>query len=242
MKIAVLETGAPPEALRPRFGDYPAMFRGLLGDGYDWSSYDVRAGRWPAAPEDHDAHLVTGSAAGVYDGDPWIDSLMGFLRQAKGRARLVGVCFGHQAMAEAFGGRVIKSPRGWGVGLHEYRVRAHERWMDPVDRIAAPASHQDQVVELPDGARVVAASEFSPFGMLAYDDHPAISIQLHPEFDPAYAAALVESRRGTRYTNEQADAAIASLGRPYDRSRIGAWIDRFLRQGHTALAGVAVPG
>ena len=228
MKIAVLETGAPPEALRPRFGDYPAMFRGLLGDGYDWSSYDVRAGRWPAGPGDHDAYLVTGSAAGVYDGDPWIDSLMGFLRQAKGRARLVGVCFGHQAMAEAFGGRVIKSPKGWGVGLHEYKVRAHERWMDPVDRIAAPASHQDQVVVAPPGAEVVAASAFTPFGMLAYADQPAISIQLHPEFEPAYARALIEARRGTRYSDAQADAAIATYDAPDDRARVGDWITSFL--------------
>ena len=108
MRIGVLETGAPPEALEPRFGDYPRMFRELLGEAHRWTSYDVRAGGWPQAPEDNDAYLVTGSAAGVYEDLPWIAPLLDFLHGAKGRARLVGVCFGHQAMAQAFGGRVIK--------------------------------------------------------------------------------------------------------------------------------------
>jgi GMP synthase-like glutamine amidotransferase len=113
-------------------------------------------------------------------------------------------------------------------------VRERDAWMDPVPEIGVPASHQDQVVEPPPGARVVAASAFTPFGMLAYGDQPAISIQLHPEFEPAYAKALIENRRGTRYTDDQADAAIASYEAPDDRSRVGGWIRRFIE---TAAAG-----
>ncbi len=228
MKLGVLETGAPPDPLKVRFGTYSDMFRDLLGADHDWSTYDLQAGDWPGAPEDNAAYVITGSSAGVYDGDPWIDRLMDFLREAKGRTRLVGVCFGHQAMAQAYGGKVIKSPKGWGVGLHTYDVRDHEPWMDAAPTIAVPASHQDQVVELPSSARVLAASAFTPYGMLEYADQPAISIQLHPEFDPAYAEALVEARRGTRYTDDQADAAVASLHRPNDRARVGDWIRRFL--------------
>ena len=230
MKLAVLETGAPPQPLQARFGDYPQMFRDLLGEGFDWTSYDVQAGRWPTAPEDHDGYVITGSAAGVYEAEPWIGRLMDFLREARGRTRLVGVCFGHQAMAQAFGGRVIKSPKGWGIGLHAYQVKRREPWMDDAAQIAIPASHQDQVVEPPPGAEVIAASDFSPFGMLAWRDQPAISIQLHPEFAPAYAAALIENRRGTRYTDAQADAALATLRAPNDGQRVGGWIRRFLLQ------------
>ena len=228
MKLGILETGAPPDPLKARFGTYSDMFRSLLGEDHAWTSYDLQAGAWPDAPEDNAAYVITGSAAGVYDGDPWIDRLMDFLRQARGRTRLVGVCFGHQAMAQAFGGQVIKSPKGWGVGLHSYDVCEQKPWMDPARTIAVPASHQDQVVALPPAARVLAASAFTPYGMLEYDDQPAISIQLHPEFDPAYAEALIEARRGTRYTDDQAAAAIASLHRPNDRSRVGGWISRFL--------------
>jgi GMP synthase-like glutamine amidotransferase len=229
MKIGILETGSPPEALRPRFGHYPAMFRHLLGEDQQWRTYDVAAGVLPERPDVEDAYVVTGSSAGVYDGDPWIGQLLEFLRSARGQAKLVGICFGHQAMAQAFGGKVIKSPRGWGVGLHTYRVLEHEPWMDAAETIAAPASHEDQVVELPPGARIVAASAFSPFGMLEYGSG-AVSLQLHPEFDPAYAEALIEARRGTRFEDDQADAAIASLHRPNDNARVGDWLKRFLAQ------------
>ena len=228
MRIWVLETGAPPASLRPRFGDYPAMFRDLLGEDFRWRTYDVQAGALPARPEDEDAYIVTGSSAGVYEGDAWIAGLLEFLRGARGRTRLVGICFGHQAMAEAFGGKVIKSPKGWGVGLHTYEVLEREPWMDAAEAISVPASHQDQVVELPPGARLVAASAFTPFGMLEYGGRSAISLQLHPEFEPAYAQALVENRRGSRYAEVEADAAIASLRRPNDNVRVAGWIRRFL--------------
>ena len=158
----------------------------------------------------------------------WIVRLLEFLRAAKGKTKLVGVCFGHQAMAQAFGGQVIKSPKGWGVGLHVYDVLAHEPWMDPAKTISASASHQDQVVALPPGAKVIAGSAFTPYGMLEYPGTGAISIQLHPEFDPAYAEALIESRRETRLSEAQADAAMASLHRPNDNLRVGGWLKQFL--------------
>ncbi|MBI1200736.1 MAG: type 1 glutamine amidotransferase [Phenylobacterium sp.] len=231
MKLGVLRTGRPPRPAIPTFGTYPDMFMRLLGpDAYDWRVYAADEGEYPAAPEDCDGYIVTGSAAGVYDDDPWIARLLDWLREAKGRTKLVGVCFGHQAMAQAFGGRVIKSPKGWGIGEHEYRVVRRESWMDDVASFRMPASHQDQVVELPPGAEVVAASDFTPFAALAWRDQPAISMQPHPEFEPAYAEALIEARRGKVYADDEADRAIASFGRPDDRARVGGWIRAFLAQ------------
>jgi GMP synthase-like glutamine amidotransferase len=228
VKIGVLAAGAPPRALQPAFGDYPAMFEALLaGRGYDWRTFDVPAGVLPAQPEDCDAYIVTGAAAGVYDPEPWIKALLDFLRAAKGRAKLVGVCFGHQAMAQAFGGQVIKSPKGWGIGLHTYATAERRPWMD-APALSLAASHQDQVVALPPAARVVAGSEFCPNGMLAYDDAPAISLQLHPEFAPAYSTALIEGRRGVRFPEDEAQRAIDSLKRPDDHVRFADWIGRFL--------------
>jgi GMP synthase-like glutamine amidotransferase len=110
-QVAILEAGSPPPALIPRFGRYPAMFGDLLGSDRIAASYDVASGEYPARPEDHDAYLLTGSAAGVYDDLPWIAPLKRFLVEAKGKAKLVGVCFGHQIMAEAFGGRVELTSR-----------------------------------------------------------------------------------------------------------------------------------
>lgn len=229
MKLGILKTGRPPRPAIPQFGTYPDMFMALLGrDAYDWRVYAVDEGELPAAPEDCDAYIVTGSSAGVYDDDPWIGGLFDFLRAARGRAKLVGVCFGHQAMAQAFGGQVIKSPKGWGIGAHDYRIASPERWMDGAASMRLPASHQDQVVSLPPGAEVIAASGFTPFAALAWRDQPAISMQPHPEFEPAFAAALIEARRGKVFADEEADRAIASLGAPDDRARVGGWIRAFL--------------
>ncbi|HYI41077.1 MAG TPA: type 1 glutamine amidotransferase [Allosphingosinicella sp.] len=226
MEVAILSAGGPPPELAPRFGDYGAMFARLLGPGFVPRIYDVAGGELPAAPDAHPAYLVTGSAAGVYEPLPWIAPLLSFLREAEGRARLVGICFGHQAMAEALGGRVEKSERGWGIGLQDYALWERSSWMGeaPPGRIAIPVSHQDQVVVPPPGARVLGGNVFTPFGLLEYGD--AISMQFHPEFEPDYAQALIGHRRARM---PDPDSAIASLKRPNDRELAAEWIRRFLR-------------
>jgi GMP synthase-like glutamine amidotransferase len=230
LKVGILKTGRPPRPAIPQFGTYPDMFMDLLGrDVYAWRTYAADEGEYPAAPEECDAYIVTGSSAGVYDSDPWIGQLLEFLRAAKGKAKLVGVCFGHQAMAQAFGGQVIKSPKGWGIGEHDYRVVSREPFMDSGADFRLPASHQDQVVALPPGAELMAASDFTPVAALAWRDQPAISMQPHPEFEPAYAGALIEARRGKTYADEEADRALASFAGPDDRARVGGWINAFLR-------------
>lgn len=228
MRIGLLETGEPPGDLMETHGGYPSMFEALLGPEYDYRTYAVLRGELPADPAENDAYVITGSAAGVYDPLPWIEPLKAFLLRARGETPLVGICFGHQIMAEAFGGRVEKSDKGWGVGLQAYEIAERAPWMDDVGRVAVPGSHQDQVVEPPPGTRVLAGSAFTPYGILAYEDARAISMQFHPEFSPAYAKALIEARRGTRFTDEQADGAIASLENPNDRERMAEWIGRFL--------------
>ncbi|TAJ69170.1 MAG: type 1 glutamine amidotransferase [Phenylobacterium sp.] len=228
-KVGILKTGRPPKPAIPQFGTYPDMFMNLLGrDAHDWRVYAADEGEYPDSPEDCDAYIVTGSSAGVYEDDPWIGQLLDWLRAARGRTKLVGVCFGHQAMAQAFGGRVIKSPKGWAIGQQDYRVLSQEPWMDGPAAIRLPGSHQDQVVAPPPNAEVIAASDFTPFGALAWRDQPAISLQLHPEFEPAYAKALIEARRGKVYADDEADRAVASYDGVDDRARVGRWINNFL--------------
>ena len=225
-RIAILETGAPPPALAETHGDYPAMFQALLGDDYAFDTFRSQSGEWPD-PDAFDAAIITGSAAGVYEDAPWIADLLDWIRAARGRTRLIGVCFGHQAMAQALGGRVEKSERGWGVGLHRYEVVAAEPWMaPPAPTIAIPVSHQDQVVERPADARVIVRSDFTPFAGLAWGDD-AISFQGHPEFTPAFAADLAAGRRD-RIGADVVDPALESLERPNDRIRVGGWLRQFI--------------
>lgn len=225
MKLAILETGKPPGDLVERFGDYPSMFAKLLGQGFDIETFDVRSGELPE-PDAHDAILITGSPAGVYDPLRWIAPLLEFIRSA-GDRKMVGICFGHQAMAEALGGHVEKSEKGWGTGLHRYDVVHPERWIGEEDRIAVPASHQDQVVVQPPNTDIVARSDFTPFAALAWTDRPAISFQFHPEFSPEFAKALIGERRDDL---PNPNSAIASLDAPNDSARVAGWIRNFLQE------------
>jgi GMP synthase-like glutamine amidotransferase len=225
MKLAILETGRPPGNLADEFGDYPAMFEAMLGDGFDVQTFDIAAGELPDDPAAHHAYLITGSPAGVYDPLPWIEPLSDFIRSAND-SKMVGVCFGHQVMAEALGGHVEKSDKGWGAGLHRYDIVRPERWMDGATEVAVPASHQDQVVIQPPNTEVIASSSFTAYAGLAWKDRPAISFQFHPEFSPAFAKALIEKRYDIV---PDPDAAIASLDAPNDNERVAAWIRRFLR-------------
>ncbi len=228
-RIAILETGAPPPALATAYGDYPAMFRDLLGEGFALETFNVQAGEWPDAGA-FDAAIITGSSAGVYETDGWIAELLEWIRAAKGRTRLVGVCFGHQAMAQALGGRVEKSDRGWGVGLHRYQVVSPEPWMSPAaTAVAIPASHQDQVVEKPAGARVLLRSDFTPFAGLAWGED-AISFQAHPEFTPAFATDLTAGRHD-RIDPALVARAVDSLKAADDRAMVGGWMVGFLKTG-----------
>jgi GMP synthase-like glutamine amidotransferase len=224
MKLAILETGHPPGDLESRFGGYPAMFADMLGPEFDIESFDVQAGELPEEPATRHAYLITGSPAGVYDPLPWIEPLQQFIRSAK-TSRMVGICFGHQIMAQALGGHVEKSDKGWGAGLHSYKIVGREPWMDGEMAIAAPASHQDQVLIQPPNTQVVAASDFTPYAALAWTDRPAISFQFHPEFSPAFAKALITERYDLV---PDPDSAIASLDAANDSARVAGWIRRFL--------------
>jgi GMP synthase-like glutamine amidotransferase len=224
MKLAILETGRPPGDLAQRFGDYPTMFAAMLGPEFEVQSFDVTTGEFPD-PAEHDAVLITGSPSGVYEDLDWLPGLFDFIRAAKDR-KMVGVCFGHQAMAEALGGHVEKSDQGWGAGLHRYKITRPEPWIDGAREIAAPASHQDQVVVQPPHTEITVSSDFTPYAGLAWTDRPAISFQFHPEFTPEFAKALI-AERYDRVPSP--DAAIASLDAPNDNARIGGWIRRFLK-------------
>ena len=229
IRVGILQTGNPPPPLPERFGSYSAMVQELLGPRHQFVTFDVRNGELPTDARSCAAYVITGSASGVYDGDTWIDALKDFVRDASGQSALVGICFGHQLLAEAFGGQVTKSPRGWGIGLHRYGVQQKAAWMDDARSIAVPASHQDQVVKLPADARVLGGSEFTPYGIVEYPQRRAMSLQSHPEFTPEYAAALIELRRSSKYSAEQADRALVTLREPNDRSRVSDWLARFLR-------------
>lgn len=235
LRIGLLQCGHIHPDLVPEHGDYPEVFADLLGPhGVTLTSFDVTTTAPPALdhPAAADGWVVTGSACSVYDDLPWIAPVEHLLREiiAAG-APLVAVCFGHQLLAQAMGGRVAKSPAGWGVGGHDYQLlRTDLPWMVPApatDHVRLIASHQDQVAELPEGAEVLARTDHCP--VAAYTlGQAALAIQPHPEFTAAVSRGLVERRRDA-IGAERADAALDHLDQPLQRDLVGAWMAAFLR-------------
>ncbi|MEM1315376.1 MAG: type 1 glutamine amidotransferase [Pseudomonadota bacterium] len=232
MLIGILQTGDVNPRLADRFPPYEVMFARLLdGHGLRFQAWRANHGELPAGPEDADGWLITGSAAGVYEDLPWIAPLEDLVRAiAAARRPLVGICFGHQLMAQALGGRVVKSDKGWGIGVQEYDEVETGR------RVRVLASHQDQVVAPPPGAEVMASSEFCPVAAMRWPDAPMLSWQPHPEFEADYSRAIIEMRRGETYGQAFADAALARLDAPLDSAEIGGRLARFFLESRQKLS------
>lgn len=234
MRITIIETGRAPGRLNQDFPRYPDMFVSLLSgaDGnLSFETVPLLDGARLPDPATRAAVLITGSPFGVYDSTPWMEPLRAFIRAAAAaRTPMVGVCFGHQIMADALGGDVRKSEKGWGVGRHSYQLLSKRDWMEGAGgTVSLSASHQDQVITPPAGAVTLARSAHTDHAMLAYTEFPGISLQGHPEFSDAFVTALYSARRGVSLSDSQVDAAIASLAQPDDNALVARWIVRFLR-------------
>lgn len=227
MTVGLLQCDHTAPEFRSIAGDYDEMFRAWL-PGVEWRVYDLPAGEFPAAPAECDAWVATGSRLSVYDDVDWIHRFATLVREIEAAERpFLGVCFGHQMMGHALGGRVVKSARGWGVGVHEFRVHAPEPWMQPpLETVSLIMSCQDQVEEPPPGSVVLASSAHCPVAMFRHGT--LLGIQGHPEFGPVYAAALLHYRR-ERLGEPMTDAALASLANPRHSSELAAWARRWLR-------------
>jgi len=219
--------------VRPEFldisGDYAEMFRRLFtGHGeVEVVTFDAIGGELPADPSQCDAWLTTGSRHSVYDDEPWIRALEGFVRQvAATDVPFIGICFGHQLIAKALGGSVMKSNRGWGVGVEEVEVR-EDLGLGSSYRLLT--SYQDQIENLPPGGEILGWNEHCPVAMMGVGE-TIVGLQGHPEFEAAYSSALMESRRGHTIPEETVDAGLASLERDLDSGRLAQWILDFARK------------
>jgi len=234
MKITIIQTGEVPVSLRQDFGPYPAMFERMFARaGHDFAFETVPVFDGAPMPDaaSLDGIVITGSAAGVYEDHAWLEPLRGFIRNAYDlRTPMLGVCFGHQIMADALGGDVRKSEKGWGLGRHVYGVRQRPAFMTGAPELLAVAcSHQDQVIVPPAEAEVILASDFTPNAGLAYRNGAALSFQPHPEFDDDYTLALAELRRG-KAPDAVVDAAIASVERKSDSADVARYIGAFFEK------------
>ena len=226
MKIGILQTGKSPKQLAPAFGDYANMFERMLnGRGFDFRTYDILEGNFPSAITEQDGWIITGSRFGVYEDHDWIPPLESLIRDLHtAKIPLIGVCFGHQIIAQALGGTVEKFEGGWSVGRVEYEIVG--------ETVPLFAWHQDQIITPPKDSKTVARTDFCAHAALTIGDH-IYTIQPHPEFTANFVVGLAETRAKGIVPDPQRLAAIESTKHPVATLKMADNFENFLKQGQT---------
>ncbi len=234
MKIAVIETGTTRDSLRDAHGTYPDMLISLIAGEMPDVTFDtvsVVNGEPVPAATDYDGFVIMGSRHSVHDEFPWIAPLKSLVRDCAAAAiPQVGICFGHQLIADALGGKVVHSKSGWIAGLQTYAVVDPDN-AAPLGEIASIAYHQEQVEYPPAEARTMLTTDSCPYAGLFYENEQAFSVQCHPEFDVPYTKGLIDVTTGAPLDAEFARQAIASMTTAPDRQRMARAIASALRSG-----------
>ncbi|ETI61732.1 glutamine amidotransferase-related protein [Marinomonas profundimaris] len=238
MRIGILAAGITRPTLLPSFGSYADMFVTQFAEQdstFEFDVFDVRDGVFPSHADVCDAWLITGSRSNVYEDLSWMQQLKVLIQEIDAKKQpLVGICFGHQIIAEALGGGVVKFAGGWGVGIHDYEVVPNVKDIvlpEPPSHISICAMHQDQVVLKPTRAKVFARSAFCENAGLVYDKH-IVTLQGHPEFSAAYEAALIDNIKGDSFSLEVAEQGLSSVRKDALNSpEVIAWLVEFIKSG-----------
>jgi GMP synthase-like glutamine amidotransferase len=235
LRIGLLQCDHVADELVDSHGDYQDMFSDLLhaqDQDIEVAIYDLTADNFPIDLHSCDGYIITGSQFSAYDDIPWIHKakkLVADLYEAE--IPTIGICFGHQLIAESLGGKVEKAvEKGWGVGVQNWDIKDTRKWMgdNAPDNFSLRASHQDQVVEMPADSKLYASSDFCPIAGFQTGKH-FLSMQGHPEFSKEYSSALI-SKRVDRIGVDVSATAQQSLKKGVDNNDVGAWMVEFIKQ------------
>ena len=223
MRIGILQCGQSPAQLKRDLGDYPDMFvRLLAGRGFEFTTWHVEGMEFPQDIHDADGWLLTGSRHGAYEHHAFIPPLEDFIRRVHDAGvPMVGICFGHQIIAQALGGTVVKHPGGWAVGAQDYDFGGRP--------VTLNAWHQDQVVALPPGAQVAGRNAFCENAALIYGDR-AFTVQAHPEFGDDFIQGLMDTRAKGVVPDDLLAGAAARMGQADGASLLADRIEAFFKQ------------
>lgn len=198
--VLIIRTGRAPTDIRARHGDFPHWFRLCAQLPMQrLQVIDVEAGETLPAPGTVAGALITGSAAMVTERAAWSERTAGWIRDAMDvELPLLGVCYGHQLMAHALGGRVDYLPGGREIGTHAIE-KLETAANDPLasrlpESFRAHTTHEQSVLETPRGTVVLARSARDPHHLLRYG-LKAFSTQFHPEFSADVMRAYIRRKR-----------------------------------------------
>jgi GMP synthase-like glutamine amidotransferase len=231
LRLAVLLTNndtSPFAAHFPNDGQKVVQLLQPLRPDWTYEVVSVKDGVLPESPEAFDGYVITGSPASVNDDSlPWVGPLLDFIRAVHAaRQPLIGLCFGHQAVARALGGQVARSAAGWGLGSAPTHWSAFRPWMQPAQSTTTlMAAHNEQVTRMPEGAECLGGSDFCPIGSMQIGQH-IWTTQFHPEMPLVFMQALL----GFLADKLDADTlarAHASLANAADVPLYGQWMVQF---------------
>lgn len=215
MKIGILLVGRASEDLVEKYGTYAEMLIALInseGQTFEFKTFNILDSVFPENHSVCDGWIVTGSPHGVYEDHPWIPTVSQLINDIyNANMPIFGVCFGHQLIAQALGGRVEKSIKGWGLGLHTYEINNKADYMGNLsEEVTLNICHQDQVLEVPEGATIYARSQFCENAGFYIKDK-VLTMQAHPEFLVDFIKALLNARRDITIPKEFVDPALVKL-------------------------------
>lgn len=233
MRIAVLNNNTNRSACAQQFpDDGHKVVAGLqpLRPGWTFDVWQARDGVLPPETAAYDGYVLTGSVASVNDTVPWVLQLADRVRWLHShRVPTVGLCFGHQMMAHALGGRVGFSPGGWRVGNATTHFNELQPWMQPAQpRVTLFAVHQEQVLQLPAQARAIGGDAFAPAAALMVGQH-FFSTQYHPEFDRSFMRALLASD-AAEWSADAVQQAGLLVEQPVHAALFMQWMAQFFEQ------------
>lgn len=231
MHIGILVTNTDDSEFaknQPRDGE---KFRALLQPlrpNWKFTAIQVKDGEFPVSIRDFDGYVITGSPASANGEAPWITKLMDFIREIDtNKVPTVGVCFGHQAIAQALGGTVSKNPGGWGFGTAPTHFSTFETWMEPRrNDLSLYAAHNEQVTSAPHNAVVLGGNSFCPIGSYKIGNH-IFTTEYHPEMTPEFITALSHEFE-PYFGNEIATKARKQFETLTDGKLFAQWMVQFL--------------
>ncbi|KUI98601.1 glutamine amidotransferase-related protein [Vibrio sp. MEBiC08052] len=230
--IGILECGQTDPDWIEEHGEMADPFPRFLGQvskALTYKIYKAHIHQLPKQADECDAWLITGSPLSVYERPAWLTELSDFLVEAVKTSPVVGICFGHQLLHDALGGKVEHTNQ-WGIGVQEYHLKIQPGWAPTEEQLSAfhlIAFHQDQVTQAAPNTNVLAGNDFCPLGITTIGDN-VFTIQAHPEMTTKLASDLYESQREL-HGAEKTNRAVQSLQGRIDGKLAAEWVLAFIQ-------------
>ncbi|KAH7836142.1 hypothetical protein Vadar_033119 [Vaccinium darrowii] len=207
-KYAVLLCAEDSDYVKKKYGGYFGVFVGMLAEeGETWDLYRVVAGEFPGDGEiaGYDGFVITGSCSDAHGNDVWICKLLNFLKKLDSmKKKVLGICFGHQVLCRALGGKTGRANSGWDIGVRTVQLSPSTNLFASLKMpkfLSVIECHQDEVWELPPKAEVMAWSNKTGIEMFKCGDH-MMGIQGHPEYTPDILLHLIDRLLQRNYIAE----------------------------------------